>query len=105
MNQECLYHLQIIIVDDGSTDNSREILKHFTDLHIPGKDIKIIYQEYAGLSAARNIGLIQTEGKYLMFLDSEDYLAPGSLQTSVSELIRQEADFVQMQYIIKKARE
>lgn len=104
LNQECLYRLQIIIVDDGSTDNSREILKHFTDLHIPGKDIKIIYQEYAGLSAARNIGLIQTEGKYLMFLDSEDYLAPGSLQTSVSELIRQEADFVQMQYIIKKGQ-
>lgn len=104
LNQECLYRLQIIIVDDGSTDNSREILKHFTDLHIPGKDIKIIYQEYAGLSAARNIGLMQTEGKYLMFLDSEDSLAAGSLQNAVSELIRQEAAFVQMRYIIKRGQ-
>lgn len=104
LNQECLYRLQIIIVDDGSTDNSREILKHFADLHIPGKDIQIIYQEYADVSAARNIGLMQTEGKYLMFLDSNDYLAAGSLQNAVSELIRQEADFVQMQYIIKKVQ-
>ena len=104
LNQECLYRLQIIIVDDGSIDNSREILKHFADLHIPGKDIQIIYQEYAGLSAARNIGLMQAEGKYLMFLDSNDYLAAGSIQNAISELIRQEADFVQMQYIIKKVQ-
>lgn len=104
LNQECLYRLQIIIVDDGSTDNSREILKHFTDLHIPGKDIRIIYQEHAGLSAARNVGLIQAEGKYLMFLASEDYLAAGGLQNAVSELIQQEADFVQMQYIIKRGQ-
>lgn len=104
LNQECLYRLQIIIVDDGSTDNSRDILKHFADLHIPGKDIQIINQEHAGLSAARNVGLIQAEGKYLMFLDSEDSLATGSLQNAVSELIREEADFVQMQYIIKKGQ-
>lgn len=104
LNQECLYRLQIIIVDDGSTDNSRNILKHFADLHIPGKDIQIIYQEYAGLSAARNVGLIHVEGKYLMFLDSEDSLAAGSLQNAVSELIRQEAAFVQMQYIIKRGQ-
>lgn len=104
LNQECLYRLQIIIVDNGSIDNSKEILKHFADLHIPGKDIQIIYQEYAGLSAARNIGLMQTERKYLMFLDSNNYLAAGSLQNAISELIRQEADSVQMQYIIKKVQ-
>ena len=102
LNQECLYRIQIIIVDDGSTDNSREILKHLQDYHVPGKDIQFLYQENAGLSAARNAGLRLAEGKYLMFLDSDDALPAGSIQKSMAELIRTDADFVQMQYIIKQ---
>ena len=104
LNQECIYRLQIVIVDDGSTDNSREILKHFATFYIPGKDITVIYQEHCGQASVRNVGLAQAEGKYLLFLDSDDYLSTGSLQNAVSELILQEADFVQMQYIIKKVQ-
>lgn len=59
---------EILCVNDGSTDNSLEILKKYND------DIKIINQENQGLSMARNNGVKKAKGKYILFVDSDDYL-------------------------------
>lgn len=64
-----------IIVDDGSTDNTEDVVRKFTDNRI----IYINRFKQRGISAARNLGLRLASGKYIAFLDSDDLLAPKSL--------------------------
>ena len=68
--------IEIICVNDGSTDNSLEILKKYQD---NDSRIKIITQNNKGLSAARNTGLDHANGDYIYFIDSDDYLEPNAL--------------------------
>ncbi|HRG87623.1 MAG TPA: glycosyltransferase [Chitinophagales bacterium] len=65
---------ELLIIDDGSKDNTREIVTHYTDLRI-----KYIYQDNAERSAARNNGIANANGTYLCFLDSDDYYLPERL--------------------------
>ncbi|ACK73845.1 glycosyl transferase family 2 (plasmid) [Gloeothece citriformis PCC 7424] len=66
---------EIIIVDDGSTDNTIEILKQYQ------KFIRILQQENQGPGAARNLGIQQSKGHYIAFLDSDDQWFPWTLAT------------------------
>lgn len=76
-NQTGDYNLEVIVVDDGSTDNSLEILNSYV------KQIKIIKQNNQGPAAARNKGIEKATGKYLAFLDADDYWNPAFLQETV----------------------
>ena len=64
-------NLDIILVDDGSTDKSGEICDHFAEMD---KRARVIHQMNQGTSAARNLGLKEARGDYLMFVDGDDYL-------------------------------
>jgi len=72
---------ELIIVNDGSKDNTEEIIKSYND-----KRIKYFYQENKGVSAARNKALEVAKGKYITFLDSDDYLPPNSIKARVEYL-------------------
>ena len=65
-------NMEIIVVDDGSTDNTKEILKQY-------KNIKYFYMEHKGISFARNVALKNSKGEYIAFLDSDDYWLPDKL--------------------------
>lgn len=79
----------IILVDDGSTDNSSEICDSLVSTH---RDILAIHTENKGVSAARNIGLEFCCGEYVTFVDPDDYLAPGTLAALHSSLKSSQAD-------------
>ena len=74
---------EAIIVNDGSTDNTRDLAKYYCQL-----DDKFIYieQKNQGLSAARNAGLEKATGKYIQFLDADDVLLPLKLEKQVQIL-------------------
>jgi glycosyltransferase involved in cell wall biosynthesis len=67
---------EIIIVNDGSTDNSRE---RILTLMVSYKNIVLVDQENKGVSMARNAGINKANGDYLVFVDADDFIAPGSL--------------------------
>ena len=70
INQTYKY-LEIILVDDGSTDNSSQICDQYA---IKDNRIKVIHKENGGLSDARNVGIKNSTGEYLSFIDSDDYI-------------------------------
>ena len=72
---------ELIVVDDGSTDDSAEIAQSYSDPRI-----KCVYQPNAGLPAARNTGIRHATGEYLAFLDSDDYIGPEKLAIQVPHL-------------------
>lgn len=83
--------VQIILVDDGSTDRSKEICMSFKEKY--PKNIFYLYQENAGQSVARNNGLNIAKGKYVNFLDSDDKLDSNTLQ-DVYELFDKSYDLI-----------
>lgn len=68
---------EIIIVNDGSTDNSEALASSFASEH---SNVRIINRENGGLSAARNTGLDHAIGRYVWFVDSDDYIEPNSIK-------------------------
>lgn len=74
--------VEIIVVDDGSKDNTREVVESLQ----PG--IRYIFQENRGLPAARNTGIRNSSGKYISYLDSDDTWIPGAVRTIADQLDR-----------------
>ena len=76
--QQNFNNYEVICIDDGSEDNSREIVKKYAERY---EFIKIIFHEKnRGLSAARNTGLKNACGKYVLFLDADDMIVPETLE-------------------------
>ena len=82
-------NLEIIVINDGSTDNSGEICQEYAQ-----KDNRIIYveQENGGLSDARNAGLERMTGSYVTFVDSDDWVEPNYVEVLNNKLIGYQAD-------------
>lgn len=70
--------IEIIVVDDGSTDDTKAVLDRF------GSKIKTVYQDNAGLAGARNTGLALARGEFISFEDSDDIWLPWKLQAQVA---------------------
>lgn len=81
--------IKLILINDGSTDNSREICKTYEKADTR---IKLIEQENMGLSVARNKGLEESDEKYVYFLNSDDYIHRETLNVLYENLIENDAD-------------
>ena len=69
---------EIIVIDDGSTDNTRQVLEPYLD------KIRYLYQENKGVSHARNLGLEMARGEFISFLDADDFFLPDKLAKQVA---------------------
>ncbi|WP_367341841.1 glycosyltransferase family 2 protein [Limosilactobacillus sp.] len=99
LDQQTNYSYQIIVVDDGSTDNTETILKYLKkfDLH---KKLKIIKQENRGFSGARNRGINESCAKYISFVDSDDFVSTGNfINTMLMAAYNTNADIVECSYL------
>ncbi|MBR5389106.1 glycosyltransferase [Candidatus Saccharibacteria bacterium] len=92
IDEQSYDNIEIICVDDGSEDNSFEILKHFKTT--TKKKVHIVVQKNAGVSSARNKGIKRSEGDYITFVDADDYAEPQMIETLVKGAIESHADIV-----------
>lgn len=89
INQSYSY-IEIILIDDGSKDNS---LLLCNELSMKDKRVKVIHQDNLGVSAARNKGIQEATGKWVMFVDSDDWIEQNTVQCMV-ELVQNDEDIL-----------
>lgn len=88
-------NLQLIVIDDGSTDNTLSICKSIRD-----NRILVLHQENKGPSSARNLGLANVKGKYIMFIDSDDKYCDNTIELLVSSIKNHNCEIVCGNYYI-----
>ena len=92
---QTLDDIEIIVVNDGSKDNSEQIIREFKKVH---NNIIYVKKENGGLSSARNFGLIYATGEYVAFLDSDDYVEK-TMYKDMYELAKKEnSDMVECDF-------
>lgn len=85
---------ELVIIDDGSTDNTEKIIKDFNDCRI-----KYFYQENKGVSSARNFGVKCTKGDYILFLDADDELIESAVENFSEEIQKGKIGILSAAYI------
>ena len=89
---------EIILVDDGSPDGCPKICDQYAAKH---ENVRVFHRENGGLSAARNSGIEVAKGKYIMFVDSDDYIEPNVLGGLSAQIERDDLDALRyrLQYV------
>ena len=82
-------NVELILIDDGSPDSSPLICDNWAK-----KDsrVRVIHKENEGQGIARNLGMGQARGRYICFLDSDDYLLPHTIETTLRQILREQAE-------------
>ena len=93
INQKTKYDYELVIINDGSSDNTQTLVEKYDN-----PDIILVNQDNMGFSGARNRGIDESTGKYLMFLDSDDYLIDNCIDSMMDEITNNKTDIVQASY-------
>ena len=84
-------NIEIIAVDDGSSDHSGKVLDEYAQMH---PNIRVIHKENGGVGSARNTGIDNAIGQYILFIDSDDYIEPNYVETHIQAMVDNHADIV-----------
>lgn len=84
---------EVIAVNDGTPDRSMEIVERYKSRHC---NLKIVNQSNAGVSAARNNGIMHADGKFVTFVDPDDFLTAGALKSLCSRLVNIDSELIVM---------
>ncbi len=90
LNQKTKYTYQLILVDDGSTDGASEVLKKYKNV----PNVVVIHQENQGIAGARNTGINNAVGKYIMFVDCDDILEDKCVEILMNRAYSEDCDIV-----------
>lgn len=90
-------NIEIVLVDDGSTDQSGPLCDSFALAH---KKSKVFHIKNCGLSGARNYGLEHSDGEFILFVDADDYVADDCIQTAINAAEAENADAVLFQFCL-----
>ena len=91
-------NFELLLVDDGSPDRCGEMCEEYAQ---KDERIRVFHQENAGVSTARNKGLAEAYGKYIVFVDSDDYILPAYLEDLYNELSEHKGSGVVIESVIK----
>lgn len=91
--------VETIVVDDGSIDNSKELVLKYINKY-PSYNFYFYCKDNGGVSSARNLGTRKANGKYILYLDGDDYLESGSLTKILQRIKRSESDIIFWSYRI-----
>ena len=83
--------IEILLIDDGSTDSSKQICELFLKKY---SYIKYFYQKNSGVSVARNVGLDKASGEYIMFVDGDDWFLPNTISKIVAKIKDKSFDMI-----------
>lgn len=100
LNQKTKYNYEVIIVDDGSTDGAGEVIKQYEN----NSKVKLIYQKNAGIGAARNTGINNAVGKYIMFVDCDDIVHDDIVEILLNKAYSDDYDMVMCAHNLSKER-
>ena len=91
--EQTVFPSQVLIIDDGSTDNTCSIIEEFSKIH-PELNIELIRSSHKGPGAARNIGVQRATSQWIAFLDSDDLWLPNKLEMCLQVILEnQEINF------------
>lgn len=93
ISNQTMKNLEVIIVNDGSTDNSEEIIKKWIEEQDTNIEIKYLKKENGGLSDARNYGVERATGDYISFIDSDDYIEK-DIYKNLEEYMNENIDLI-----------
>ena len=91
LSHQSYENIEVIVVDDGSTDRSGDICEEFAK---KDKRIKVFHKTNGGLSDARNYGIKRAKGEYVCLVDSDDWVKSGFVEKMVNVALRENADIV-----------
>lgn len=98
LRNQTLYDIEIILVNDGSTDDSGRICDEYMELD---SRVKVIHKKNAGLGYARNSGLEIATGQFIGFVDSDDFVSPEMYETLYIKAIQYQSEIVACSYFLQ----
>ena len=90
---------EILVINDGSKDNIEEVMTQYIAAH---PNVRLINKSNGGVSSARNFGIKEAKGKYIVFVDADDYLAQGGLSRVIDLAEQYDADIVKYKFLCLK---
>lgn len=100
LNQSFIENMEVLMIDDGSSDNSRYIIEKYA---LDYDNFHAFHQENKGPSKSRNLGIDLAKGEYIQFLDSDDYISPNGYET-LYELAKKNNSDIVSSYMVRLKR-